>query len=76
MPPGAVQFIRVFSEWERRKEERFRYAGYAVEVLHPGVEKEIEAKDVRALMTSGGDWRSLVPAGVAGVIDRIAAGEI
>ena len=56
--------------------ERFREAGYTVEVLHPGVEKEVEAKDVRALMSSGGDWRSLVPAGVARVIDRMAAGEL
>ncbi len=76
VPPGAVQFIRVFSDWERKKVERFREAGYTVEVLHPGAEKEVEAKDVRSLMNSGGDWRSLIPAAVAGVIDRIAAGEL
>lgn len=76
LPPGTVQFIRVFSDWERKKVERFRQAGYTVEVLHPGVEKEVEAKDVRALMESGGDWRSLVPSGVARVIDRVVAGEL
>jgi len=41
-----------------------------------GAEKEVEANDVRALMGSGGDWRSLVPSGVARVIDWIAAGEL
>ena len=44
-------------------------------MLRPGEEKEVEATDVRLLMASGGDWRSLVPAAVAKVIDRIAAGE-
>jgi cytidyltransferase-like protein len=76
VPPGTVQFIRVFSDWERKKVERFREAGYVVEVLHPGAVKEVEAKDVRALMESGGDWRSLVPSAVARVIDRVAAGEL
>lgn len=76
VPPGSVQFIRVFSDWEREKVRRFQEAGYTVEVLHPGAEKEVEAKDVRELMRSGGDWRSLVPAGVARVIDGIAAGEV
>ena len=76
LPPDTVQFIRVFSDWERKKVERFQAAGYAVEVLHPGAEKEVEATDVRALMASGGDWRALVPAAVARVIDRIAAGEL
>ncbi|HLB26627.1 MAG TPA: adenylyltransferase/cytidyltransferase family protein [Dehalococcoidia bacterium] len=76
LPPDTVQFIRVFSDWERKKVERFRGAGYTVEVLHPGAEKEVEATDVRALMASGGDWRALVPAAVARVIDRIAAGEL
>ena len=76
LPPGTVQFIRVFSDWERKKVQRFREAGYTVQVLHPGAEKEVEAKDVRVLMGSGGDWRSLVPAAVARVIDRITAGEL
>ena len=55
--------------------ERFEAAGYRVEVLHPGAEKELEATDVRAIMASGGDWRQLVPAAVARVIKRIAAGK-
>ena len=76
LPPDSVQFIRVFSDWERRKVGRFQAAGYGVEVLHPGAKKELEATDARLLMASGGDWRSLVPAAVASVIERIAAGEL
>lgn len=76
LPPDTVQFIRVFSDWERKKVQRFQEAGYAVQVLDPGAEKEVEASEVRVQMGSGGDWRSLVPQGVARVIDRIAAGEL
>ncbi len=76
LPPGTVQFIRVFSDWEHKKVARFQEAGYEVRVLHPGAEKEVEARDIRALMASGGDWRSLVPGAVARAIDRIAAGEL
>lgn len=76
LPPTVVQYIRVFSDWERKKVERFQAAGYRVEVLHPGAEKEIEASQVRALMKSGGDWRSLVPPAVARVIERIEAGDL
>ncbi len=75
VPAGTVQFIRVFSDWERKKVERFRGEGYEVQVLHPGAKKEVEARDVRALIESGGDWRPLVPPGVARVLDRMAAGE-
>ena len=76
LPPSTVQFIRVFSDWERKKVERFQKAGYRVEVLHPGAKKEMEASDVRTLMDAGGEWRSLVPPAVARTIDRIAAGEL
>jgi cytidyltransferase-like protein len=76
VPPGTVQFIRVFSDWERKKVERFRQEGYEVQVLHRGAKKEVEAREVRARMDSGADWRPLVPRGVARVLDRIAAGEL
>ena len=53
LPPGTVQLIRVFSDWERNKVQRFRSAAYPVQVLHPGGEKEVEAIDWRPLMGSG-----------------------
>jgi nicotinamide mononucleotide adenylyltransferase len=52
-----------------------REAGYEVVVLDEGAEKEISGADVREALRSGGDWESLVPAGVARVIrslERVA----
>ena len=37
-------------------------------ILDEGAEKELSGADVRAAMRGGGEWESLVPAGVARVI--------
>jgi nicotinic acid mononucleotide adenylyltransferase len=66
-----VQFIRHFSEWGGTKIERLRAAGLDVVVLDEGAAKEISGADVRAAIRSGGDWRSLVPTGVARVIESL-----
>jgi nicotinamide-nucleotide adenylyltransferase len=71
VPRGVTQYIRHFSEWGGTKIERFRTAGYEVVVLDEGAEKEISGADVRRAMRGGGDWRALVPAGVARVIDGL-----
>jgi cytidyltransferase-like protein len=71
VPRDAVQFIRHFSEWGGTKIERFRAAGYEVVVLDEGSEKELSGADVRAAMRDGGEWRALVPPGVARVIDSL-----
>lgn len=71
LPANAVHYLRVFSDWEQSKVDRLREHGYEVEVLHPGVKKEIEASEVRRRMTSGEDWRSLVPPGAVRVIERL-----
>jgi nicotinamide-nucleotide adenylyltransferase len=71
VPDGVTQFIRHFSEWGGTKIERFRAAGYDVVVLDEGAEKEISGVDVRAALRAGGDWRALVPLGVARVIDGL-----
>jgi nicotinamide-nucleotide adenylyltransferase len=70
VPPDVTHFIRHFSDWGATKIERLRAAGYAVVILDEGAEKEISGADVRAAMRDGGDWRALVPAGVARVIER------
>ena len=70
-PPNAVHYLRVFSEWEQAKVDRLREHGYRVEVLHPGIEKEIEASEVRRRMAKGEDWQSLVPPAVVRVIERL-----
>ena len=70
MPDGVTQYIRLFSDWGGTKLERLRAAGYEVVVLDEGAEKEVSGADVRAALRDGGDWRALVPPGVARVLDR------
>jgi nicotinamide-nucleotide adenylyltransferase len=68
VPAGVTQYIRLFSDWGGTKLDRLREAGYEVVVLDKGSEKEISGADVRAALRDGGEWESLVPAGVARVI--------
>jgi cytidyltransferase-like protein len=71
VPGDVIQFIRLFSEWGGTKLDRLRQAGYEVVVLDQGTEKQISGADVRAQIRGGGEWRALVPAGVARVIDSL-----
>ncbi|MFL5937125.1 MAG: adenylyltransferase/cytidyltransferase family protein [Gaiellaceae bacterium] len=71
VPPNVTQYIRQFSDWGSTKIERFRRAGYDVVILDEGAEKEISGIDVREAMRDGRDWQSLVPAGVARVIEGL-----
>jgi nicotinamide-nucleotide adenylyltransferase len=71
VPEDVVQFIRVFSDWGGTKLERLRESGYEVVVLDEGSEKEVSGADVRAALRDGGDWKRLVPPGVAGVLARL-----
>jgi nicotinamide-nucleotide adenylyltransferase len=71
VPEDVVQFIRLFSDWGGTKLDRLREAGYEVVVLDEGTQKEISGADVRAALREGGDWESLVPRGVAGVLRRV-----
>jgi cytidyltransferase-like protein len=68
VPPGATQYLRLFSEWGRRKLELLRAAGFEVVVLDEGAAKEVSGADVRAALREGGTWETLVPTGVAEVI--------
>lgn len=74
IPADVVHYLRVFSPWEQTKVERLREAGYAVEVLQPGIEKQIEATEVRRRMNGGEDWAEMVPSGVARVIRELREG--
>jgi hypothetical protein len=71
VPEGVTQFIRHFSEWGGTKIERLREAGYDVVVLDEGAEKWVSGADVRRAMRDGGDWESLVPAGVARIVQTL-----
>jgi cytidyltransferase-like protein len=71
LPPNAVHYLRVFSDWEQAKVDKLRGHGYTVEVLHPGIVKQVEATEVRRRMKEAEDWHSLVPAAVVRVIERL-----
>lgn len=73
VPPTAVHFVRVYSEWEQEKVNRLRARGLVVEVLDPGKEKEFSGSVVRGLMRSGRPWEHLVPDGAAEVARRSLA---
>ena len=73
VPAGVTQYLRLFSDWGGTKLERMREAGYEVVILDRGAEKEISGAHVREAMRSGGDWKSLVPTGVARVIRSLDA---
>jgi nicotinamide-nucleotide adenylyltransferase len=70
VPVDVTQYIRLFSNWGGTKLDRLREAGYEVVVLDEGAEKQVSGVDVRAALRDGGDWRALVPPGVARVLDR------
>jgi cytidyltransferase-like protein len=71
VPAGVTQYIRLFSDWGGTKLDRLREAGYEVVVLDEGAEKEISGAHVREAIRTGGDWESLVPAGVARVLELL-----
>jgi nicotinamide-nucleotide adenylyltransferase len=74
VPPGTVHFLRVFDEWGRAKVDRLRQAGYDVVVLDAGEGERVTGTEVRRRLREGSDWRPLVPAAVASVIDALPEG--
>ena len=75
IPSDVVHYLRVFSPWEQAKVDRLRDHGYEVEVLTPGVAKQIEATDIRAAIRNGDEWQSMVPAAVANYLTALSAAE-
>ena len=70
-PQSVMLYIRVFSDWEQTKVDRFQSHGWRVEVLDPGAPKGITATEVRQRLFSGDDWEELVPKAVARIIKEI-----
>ena len=71
LPPNVVHYVRVFSDWEQAKVDRLREHGYRVEVLHPGIEKAIEASEVRRRMALARTGARSCPPPVVRVIERL-----
>ena len=71
VPRDVTQYLRLFSSWGGTKLDRLRAAGYEVVVLDEGSEKEISGADIRAAMRAGDEWTTLVPPGVARVLNEL-----
>jgi len=71
VPEGVTQYMRLFSDWGGAKLDRMREAGYEVEILDEGVEKEVSGADVREALRAGGEWERLIPPGVGRVIREL-----
>lgn len=69
VPHGTVMLVIVYSSWERQKAERFRQAGLEV-VVEDALTKTISGRQIRKLLTAGGDWKHLVPPAVARHLQR------
>lgn len=64
IPEGTALFVVTYSEWEKKKAEMLRAAGYEV-VEVSSLPKGISGSEVRMLFRSNGNWQDLVPAAVA-----------
>ncbi|MEO1575526.1 MAG: adenylyltransferase/cytidyltransferase family protein [Pseudomonadota bacterium] len=73
IPAQAVQFVRVFSPWERRKAELLESGGYAVEVLEGDPATRIHATEIRRAIGEGRPWAHWLPEGAIEVLRSIVA---
>lgn len=69
-PPEATYYLTVYDEWGETKVARFAALQLTTEVMWRRSEKPISGRRVRQAIATGGDWRSLVPPAVAGVIEE------
>lgn len=74
VPREAVQYVRVFSDWEREKVRRFTEAGYRVVALPGDPATRLSASAVRDALRAGDDWAGHLPAGVPDVLRGLLAG--
>jgi nicotinamide-nucleotide adenylyltransferase len=72
LPVNIVQYVPVFSDWERLKAKRLGEHGFEV-VEIADWEKSISATDIRKLIQDHDDsWEKLVPPGVVRVIRALS----
>jgi cytidyltransferase-like protein len=70
IPLSAVQFVRVFSDWERDKVGILHEGGYSVRVIEGDPAQAVRATNIRAALATEGDgsWQELLPDGVVDVL--------
>lgn len=67
IPLDAVQFVRVFTNWEADKVQILQTGGYPVRVIAGDPLHAVRATDIRLAWLKGDEaaWRPLLPDGVA-----------
>lgn len=73
VPREAVQYVRVYSDWELHKVELLRDYGYPVHVVQPVTEKRWSAATIRKSMIAGSAWRDMVPVSTLPLLDSFLA---
>ncbi len=69
VPAHAIQFVRVFSDWEREKVRRLEAGGYSTIALEGDPHRRIHAAHLRADMAARGRaWHRQVPVGTRKVL--------
>lgn len=63
LPANTSQLVRVFSDWEREKVQRFQAHAVPVIVMAGDPQQRISGTDIRRAMASGESWQHWVPPG-------------
>ncbi len=71
LPRGTRQLVRVFSDWEREKVQRFDGAGYPAIVLEGNSLTRISGTEIRRRLVSGEPWEQWVPPGARELVGRL-----
>jgi nicotinamide-nucleotide adenylyltransferase len=71
VPMDATFFLTIYDDWGREKLARFQALGLRTRVLweRSAQEKGLSGQEVRRRMIAGEDWRPLVPASVARLLE-------
>lgn len=68
-PKQVTQFVRIFSDWEQKKFDRFEKYGFNVMQIDNGRKKHISGSEVREKIRSNEEWRALVPKATEDMMD-------
>jgi nicotinamide-nucleotide adenylyltransferase len=73
VPPGAVQVVRAYSDWERAKAAQLEAGGYPVWLLDGDPAARRTATELRDLLATGGAWREQVPPATVALLEGFLA---
>jgi nicotinamide-nucleotide adenylyltransferase len=75
LPPSAVLYVNVTSEWDSVKLERMQKSNFKVKKIGDQRFEGINGTQIRQKMIKEGNWSNLVPKSVESIINSIAGVE-